>query len=70
MKIFYKYSTITIVSLFLSSNEVGKEVKIMIGPLSVSPYKITKPIKKELKKTYKKVSKTINNKIKQIKKGR
>ncbi|MBC8442823.1 MAG: hypothetical protein H8D80_01400 [Proteobacteria bacterium] len=56
----YKYSIIAVVSLFLSGSDVGKEVRIMIGPVSVSPYKIIKPIKKEIKKTYKKVSKTIN----------
>ena len=64
MKKIYKYSAIAVVSLFLSSNEVGKEIRIMIGPVSVSPYKIVKPIKKTYNKTYKKISKTINKHIK------
>tara|TARA_R100001244_G_scaffold128997_1_gene100121 strand:- start:217 stop:438 length:222 start_codon:yes stop_codon:yes gene_type:complete len=60
MKKIYKYSAIAAISLFLSSNEVGKEIRIMIGPVSVSPYKIVKPIKKTYNKTYKKISRTIN----------
>jgi|TARA_Y100000296_G_scaffold61352_1_gene71142 hypothetical protein len=48
-----KYITALSGIIFLSSSDIGKDTRIMIGPISVSPHKIVKPVKdayKDIKK--------------------
>jgi hypothetical protein len=48
-----KYVTALSGIIFLSSSDIGKDARIMIGPVSLSPYKIVEPVKdkyEEIKK--------------------
>lgn len=51
-----KYTTILSSMLLLSTSEVGKDARIMIGPVSLSPYKIVEPVK-DVYKDFKKIIK-------------